>query len=592
MEENVFRLSTFFNVLCFWLSGGVYSIPEKHHFNMLIGRGCSVNMLRKYFYHGHSFNLDAVLHVLQTNQKVALDLLEHNFFCEHLKNHMVYRGQAFEQIAKLKGVRWMITNGFEIDEKMLESILKNANSKDIKLLIENVGCLRNCEKTVFNSKNKQLIISYIKNHRVKTQNLSLLVKLNDRDIYNALIDEHVFIPSEIAISIFSSAPNDVALKIASNRLFDEDEIAYIVDNDRCDLLEACLRNNTNCLPEDSIKYISKNASLKMFEVFAKELYIPEVDNIPVEFYDRLIETQNHDLLKAVIRKSPLPDKVVEKQIEGGNEEIIASLNENDHSFTGRSAVAILKSNNAPQIEALLKQKDGIGYYGECWLFKSGLDNYIKLYLDSEPKLSDFSKAMLFRHAKKQIVLDFIANDSDFTYLQFQAILERKDEYIINVMLDLLQNFHEDSRYLSLFMCYAPASIIENFFSKRSDDEGALEIEDDDNEVSMTIFKDREPIVQDLFIKNFEYYDEDIRIMLQFGDTQVILKHLDCFDFDDEDIRTIIKRKDISLIKEVAQKYEIPDEAIYDVLSLWNEDIVLSYEDTVPCYSDELYEYID
>jgi hypothetical protein len=200
--------------------------------------------------------------------------------------------------------------------------------------------------------------------------------------------------------------------------------------------------------------------------------------------------------------------------------------------------------------------------------------------------------MLFRHAKKQIVLDFIANDSDFTYLQFQAILERKDEYIINVMLDLLQDFHEDSRYLSLFMCYAPVSIIENFFSKRSDDEGALEIEDDDNEVSMTIFKDREPIVQDLFIKNFEYYDEDIKIMLQFGDTQVILKHIDCFDFDDEDICTIIKRKDISLIKEVAQKYEIPDEAIYDVLTLWNEGIVLSYEDTVPYYSGELYEYID
>ena len=591
-EKNVISFHTSLNVFYFWLSGGHYSIPEKHHLNMLLGKGCSLKMLKKYFKHGHSFSSSAILHVLQTDPKTAQTLLDNNFFCEHIKRHMIFHDQGIKSIAQLKGVQWMLKNRIELTNSILENFLKKATSKDYKLLIENITCLRNCEELVFNSDNKELIISFLKTYRPKNQHLSLLLRYNDSDIFNTLLDEQIYIPSDFAISIFSSDKlNSVALKFASNRLLDEEEIAYIVDNDRCDLFEAFITEHNDQLSTDSIKYISENASLNMFSILAEKLFIPVYDNnTPVEFYERLLKGVEQNMFKDVIKKLLLPDNIVAQQLENGNEEISEILCDNNYSFSGRSAVSILKSNNTSLIEKMLKQEDGIGYYAESWLFKSGLNQYIKLYLERNPELSDFSKAILFKYTDKQIVLDFITDDSDFSYLQFQAVLERNDEHIIKAMLDTLKNFHEDDEYLSLFMRYAPVHVIENFFNNLEDAE-VFTISN--SELSKEIFTNREPSVQDIFIKYFTFDDEDTQNMLELADISTIIKNIDLFDFDEDDICIALKRKDPILAKLIIEKFDIDDvDTIKAILTSWDLELVLLYEEKLSYYSDNLYEYLD
>ncbi len=582
-EKNVSSISTFFKVLRFWLYRGKYSIPKEHHYNMMMGRGCSVKLLKKYFKYGHSFDYDAVIKAISQSQKVGNSLLKQNVFLEHLKMHSIYQNTLYKDIAKIKGVPWMLKNGFHLNNEILAEFFKTASSSDISFLITNVDYLRHAEEQILKSKNKQLIMRFIQVNKIKNENIALFLDCTDSNVLNTLI-EHVKLPPAIVQQFIRKCSDDIALKLASKYQFDSDTISYIVDNNKWKILETQLDWWRESITHNSIQYISLHATDEFFSKFALN-YPASSDNdikyrYPDEFFERLFSFEQKSTLKEYASDNYLPSKFEIRLLSSEDEETKKIYLETSSVISNEANLLLLKSGNKEAIELLLDTDGGnIGYMAEAFLFKSGFNDYIKMYLKDNDSISKFSEAILLKFADEEIVTDYLENVEELSLLAFRALLERGNECFIKKALTLLgTDIVDDENFLRLFFELAPSDIIieyfdENYFCKE-DNLLSLSCEDEPSVFSI-IFQRKDIALQRYILDHFELDSDAILNLVKYADRKIVLSFIKGEElYDEEQEIALFNRRDIELTSFYIDKYEVYSSECQSILLTYLDETIL------------------
>jgi len=577
------KSSTSAKVLKFWLTGGIFKIPIEHHYNMLMGIGCKDRTLKRFINAYYYFDEASVIDAIKDSSKQKKSILDKDFLVKHFAEHQEYGVEIQNEIAKIKGVKWMIESGFVLDKYVLANYLKNADQNLLKSLIPHAERLVMVEKEVFKCGYAPLVIAYLKAVKtVNESNVSLLLVFDDVEVYKVFFDEHSYEASKTFINkILKNKSDEIVNELASFVRLDEEQEILLIKRDKFSLLKAQLDNFGNTLCKKSIDYLSLNASDEMFKSFVKHQKVEVFEgNYPNSFYERLFKLGDKKILKDFINSSYLPSEFEQELLKFNDKELIKDyFGDENQTFTNKSAVLILKNGTKEQVDELLESDYSIGFYGEAWLFKSGLDDYILRYLKNR-SLTGFGEACLVKYASKDVVLDWLKDDVVIGELSFVAAMERKDEDIIKRFVELKTYFYEEERYLEAFMLYAPYEVMVHFFENLEENEYMNTDFEVSEEVASKIFATRSKEVQKLFVHWFDCFDNDehCNSLIRFADKEIVLEKLNdaCFSFDTE---LLLKRGDKDLIKAYIENNELIDgEAEMILLQTLDEDLVLKYHE--------------
>ena len=577
------KSSTSAKVLKFWLTGGIFKIPIEHHYNMLMGIGCKDKTLKRFINAYYYFDEASVIEAIKDSSKQKKSILDKDFLVKHFAEHQEYGVEIQNEIAKIKGIKWMIESGFVLDKYVLANYLKNADQNLLKSLIPYAERLVMAEREVFKCGYAPLVIAYLKSVKtVNESNVSLLLVFDDVEVYKVFFDEHSYKASKTFINkILENKSDEIVNELASFVRLDEEQEILLIKRDKFSLLKAQLDNFGNTLCKESIDYLSLNASDEMFKSFVKHQKVEVFEgNYPNSFYERLFKLGDKKILKDFINSSYLPSEFEQELLKFNDKELIKDyFGDENQTFTNKSAVLILKNGSKEQIDELLESDYSIGFYGEAWLFKSGLDDYILRYLKNR-SLTGFGEACLVKYASKDVVLDWLKDDVVIGELSFVAAMERKDEDIIKRFVELKTYFYEEERDLEAFMLYAPYEVMVHFFENLEENEYMNTDFEVSEEVASKIFATRSKEVQKLFVHWFDCFDNDehCNSLIRFADKEIVLERLNdaCFSFDTE---LLLKRGDKDLIKAYIENNELFDgEAEMILLQTLDEDLVLKYHE--------------
>lgn len=577
------RSSTSTEVFKFWLKFGMHEIPKEHHYNMLMGIGCKDRTLKRFINAHHSFNELSVVDAIIDSNKQKKSILNKDFLVQHFADNLRYGIDVQNEILKIKGIDWMLKNDFCLDKHVVRNYLRSASNTLLKSLIPHVECLRKAEKEVFECGYAPLVIAYLKTVKnVEESNVAQLLIFDDVEVYRTFFDEHSYKASnEFITKILEDKSDEIVKELATFvRLNAESEI-LLIKRGNFSLLKAQLDNFGNTLCKESIDYLSLNADDEMFKSFIKH---PDLDisdgNYPDSFFERLFKLGDKEILKNYIRSSYLPSKFEEELLKLNDKELIKEyFGENKQCFTNKTAVHILKNGTKEQVDELLDGDYSIGFYGEAWLFKSGLDNYIQRYL-KDSSLSGFGEACLVKFAKKEIVEQYLNDDVVIGDLSFVAAMERKDEDIIKRFVELKPYFYGDERDFEAFMLYAPYAVIAHFFENLEESEYMNTEFEISVDAASKIFRTREKEVQELFVHWFDIVgDEDLaNCLVEFADKEIVLEKLNdvSFSFNTE---LLLKRGDKDLIEAYLEDNELMDgDEEKLLLQTLDEDLILKYHE--------------
>ena len=197
------RSSTFSQVFRFWLTTGIFKIPNEHHYNMLMGIGCKDRTLKKFIANYHFFDEASVIDAIIDSQKQKKSILDKDFLVNHFATeHSIYGGDVQNEIAKAKGVDWMLEKGFLLENVIIKNHIKNASDSLLKSLVPYAHLLKKAEVDVFKSGYAPLVISYLENaKKIQESNIYELLAFDDLDVYEALFDNHSYKISDELIEV-------------------------------------------------------------------------------------------------------------------------------------------------------------------------------------------------------------------------------------------------------------------------------------------------------------------------------------------------------------------------------------------------------
>ncbi|MBR5599163.1 MAG: hypothetical protein IKW39_03890 [Alphaproteobacteria bacterium] len=588
--------STSSQVFWFWLKAGNHKIDKEHHYNMLMGIGCKDRTLKRFINANYCFDEKSVVEAIIDSQKQKKSILDKDFLVQHLTKHYAYGVDVQNEIAKIKGIKWMIEKGFILEECFIRSYLKNANQALLKSLIPYVQYLANAEKDVFECGYAPLVIQYLKVVRpVKESNVCRLLSFNDASVYNALFDHHSHkVTNKLIAEILTNKSDDIVYELVKFvRLNAEQEILLIKRNNFF-LLKTQLDNFGNVMCKESIDYLSKNASNQMFKDFASCDKIEVFNgNYPDSFYERLFKLNDKKLLKSFISSSYLPTIFEEELLKLNDKELIKEyFGDEKQVYSNKSAIHILRDGTKDKIDDLLESDYSIGFYGEAWLFKSGLNDYISRYLKNRVP-TGFGEACLIKFADKKIVIKWLSDEVILRDLSFIAAMERKDDDIIKRIMELMPGFYEEEQNLEALMLHGSCDVISHFFENLEESEylnTSFEVSED---VARQIFSTRDKEVQELFVNWFDIDDSNelCNALVKFAHKDIVIKKLNDNEFS-FDVESLFKRSDLDrdIIATYLKHNELSDgyEEFALLLTL-DEDMVLKYQEEVgfDCIDDDI-----
>ena len=578
-KKHPLAVSTAFEVSKFKLSSQ-YSIPEEHHYNLLMGIGACKNDLIKYTSYGHSISIDAIIDAINASEKTSKPLLNSKFFVKLITTSYGYNKDIQHILAETRGIFWMIENDFMVITEIWNEFFKNATNEQLDKLIPHISAMHNGIECILKSNYLPLIKECVKMFVTTQKYEHLLLRFDDVSLYEAWINKNeTFLPETIDVIVSEKSDEIVSMLVSRFELNDE-QTSLLIKRKNWDLLKSQLSIQEETMSSSNVALLTKIADDELFEKFAlaDRNELGDVLKFPKIFFERLFEPQNREILKKFLTYNNLPSEFEIRLLRSDDNELKESYC-SETRLEDETAIFVLKSGDDKLIEQMISC-DRIGYYAEAWLFKSDLHDYMKTYLScNNHYLCPFSEAVLLRHGPVDIVKEHITKMEEVSELSFRAVMERGDVDIIKDILKIYPHFNLKERFMQIFFEFAPADVIICHFDKYyPKTEGLIELPkqwDDTSRYVLALTNRNDVTLQRYFVNRFELMTDDISDFIKYGNRDVIFDYIKNNELEDSDtITALLNRRDAEITAYYLDKYEILDYTLEEIiLTYFDEEIV-------------------
>lgn len=412
-----------------------HHIPQKHHCNLAMLRGCSKETLLCYLQSGHRLKQNAMLKLAQTCSKEFLPFLRNT-----PKNITDILHQRFNAEDLLKA-------GIRISSEHISQLMASGKINTIAEHIRLIDFCNNDVILLLQIKNKALSTAYLKTSpRLSEEAEKMLLSYDDEvlDIYFEYC-----IPSDFMrqLVIQSGTPKffEQMLKYSGNFLTFE-EFKMLVDGGNLEKF-ALYADTYDICDNDRISYICDNAADAIFEHCIKNGVFSLSSS---KEYNRLFTPKFRSLLLEYVGKYPVCSAEVEIKILQSNDDELIKLYcmQSDKILHEETARWILANRLQGKYKISDKSIPTRKWQIETLIFTSGDVELIEQYLFAGDAYTDgltwFGEAQLFLHAPVNILDKYMEENGVCDFAQ-KAIIIRWDSALLSLFFDKhYQSFNDEN----------------------------------------------------------------------------------------------------------------------------------------------------
>lgn len=548
MENEVKRPSVYitrFEVRKFQINH-LYTIPPKHHLNMVELKGCSKKTLALYLEYGHVLSDEVLLFLLKNNNTEMFQ-----FIAEHAIN-VSLASETEKTIIAQFGYEILLKNNIRLSESSTLKFLQETNAESISSSY--LRCLTispATEACLLELKNAELASQYLANHIVYPGNRRLILLYDDPEVYRAFVQRNNF--NDVFTDIIKTKSLEI-FKIAleyQHPILLEDEKILIDKNDPAFVQAFVEQVNFS---DKAIEYLVQKASDELFTIVVDYSSF-STDDWPDSFYQRLFEPQHLDLLKKYLQACALPGKFEVRLLESGDKELIDLYFENGDIVISLDAkIWLLKHPQSEYADDLLGKVDDLGYFGEARLFKSGDSEKIQHYL-SLRAISSISEVALFKYAPLPILREYFAHNT-LDEPAVISLIHRKDFEVLKTFWELGLRF--DGIALEIFLAESDDDTVLSYFMflEQNDEFCNLACEEDSEEISIMLYQRHLVKSASFFVSKARLSNQAECVMVQMAPRELIYEYIQTNSLTPSAEKFLLCHYDEELIRQYVSKHKL------------------------------------
>ena len=548
MENEVKRPSVYitrFEVRKFQINH-LYTIPPKHHLNMVELKGCSKKTLALYLEYGHVLSDEALLFLLKNNNTEIFQ-----FIAEHAIN-VSLASETEKTIIAQFGYEILLKNNIRLSESSTLKFLQETNAESISSSY--LRCLTispATEACLLELKNTELASQYLANHIVYPENRRLILLYDDPEVYRAFVQRNNF--NDVFTDIIKTKSLEI-FKIAleyQHPILLEDEKILIDKNDPAFVQAFVEQDNFS---DEAIEYLVQKASDELFTIVVDYSSF-STDDWPDSFYQRLFKPRHLDLLKKYLQACALPGKFEVRLLESGDKELIDLYFENGDIVISLDAkIWLLKHPQSEYADDLLGKVDDLGYFGEARLFKSGDSEKIQHYL-SLRAISSISEVALFKYASLPILREYFAHNT-LDEPAVISLIHRKDFEVLKTFWELGLRF--DGIALEIFLAESDDDTVLSYFMflEQNDEFCDLACEEDSEEISIMLYQRHLVKSASFFVSKARLSNQAEYVMVQMAPRELIYEYIQTNSLTPSAEKFLLCHYDEELIRQYVSKHKL------------------------------------
>lgn len=562
-----------------------YSIPQKHHINMVQFRGCSKKALSSYLRMGHSVSYDAVTTAVEDPS--CLDALK---ILLQYKNYMF----TDEHIAVLRerlGIEWLVER---IPYLNTEETRRLLSSEQTELLKKYLNCFvfgEVEEAMLLKLHDVELTTAYLATKSsLKFQNCSLLLSYTEGEVYEAYfkhckpmflcrteaIDTQEVIAcrttfDKVCHDLIINKPIDIFEIMCKCSRISEAMQMLLIGSKNLEKIKIYLKWRR--FDKSLHEYLVQNSSDEVFEYCVLNQAFEK--SLPDAAYKRMFEKKNRNILNAYIKEFPLLSSAWEIKLLTEVDNKLAKEYVNKHKLSSTTVAYVLSYELDEQFNVTQQSITFPDWEAEAILFQNGSESLIRKHLFVGNKLfepSDFGEGILFQHATADL-LELYMNAKNYclgTQAQ-KALLLRKDAHLISLFL---KDNDFDIALMPLFIETAELQIVIDYLLEHSACSSFKKY--NSPKIAIALFE-RGNIVLANYALAHCVIDESAEIALvQYAAEKVIVNYFEKRQLRPKAEAELLRRGSEELVKKYFSRYVLSPVNEINLLNSLDESLVACY----------------